>query len=106
MKPERADEYSPRQMLAVRAACFGLVSAVGDLLDDVVIVGGLVPSLLVPATRSDGEAHVGTLDVDVGLQVGVSDRAHYHRLAKRLREHGFAPSTGQDGEPRHDRWVG
>jgi hypothetical protein len=78
--------------------------AVDDLLDEVVIVGGLVPSLLIDSVRTGGEAHVGTLDLDLGLQVGLPDRAHYHRLAVRLRDRGFAPELGDDGVARPYRW--
>jgi hypothetical protein len=105
-KPSTADQYAPEQLRAVRAVCFDLASALGDLRDELVIVGGLVPSLLIGPHHVGGEAHVGTLDLDVGLQVGLSDRARYHRLVRSLRDSGFAPATtGRDGETTRYRWV-
>jgi hypothetical protein len=103
-KPRTVAEYAPEQLRAVRAACVDFTLAAGELLNDVVIVGGLAPSLLIDSEHSGGEAHVGTMDLDVGLQVGLPDRAHYHRLAARLRDRGFAPAVGQDGDARPDRW--
>jgi hypothetical protein len=105
-KPGTADQYAPEQVRAVRAACFDLALALGDLRDELVIVGGLVPSLLIDSDRAGGDAHVGTMDLDVGLQVGLSGRAHYHRLAKGLRDSGFAPVTSErEGETTRHRWV-
>ncbi len=103
-KPASAAEYSPHQLLAVRAACLDLATAVGELLKDLVVVGGLVPSLLIDADRGGVEAHVGTLDLDVGLQIGLPDRAHFHRLAARLRDQGFEPSKDRSGETSPYRW--
>lgn len=53
----------------VRATRLYVATKLSDLLDKVVIVGGLVPSLLVPQTRlpTGAERHVGTMHLDMGL---------------------------------------
>ncbi len=68
-KPKRASEYVSAQSELVRATCLYVATNLGDMMDDLVIVGGLVPSLIVDqATLPEGtEAHVGTMDLDVGL---------------------------------------
>jgi hypothetical protein len=45
-------------------------------MDELVVVGGLVPSLLVEqGTLPEGtSAHAGTMDLDVGLKLGFQDR--------------------------------
>jgi hypothetical protein len=46
-KPRTAAEYSPTQALRVRQTCLYVATRLGDLLNDLVVVGGLVPSLLI-----------------------------------------------------------
>ncbi len=46
-KPTTADEYPQGQLELVKATCLSLVVALGDLANDVVVVGGLVPALLI-----------------------------------------------------------
>ena len=46
-KPTTAAGYRREQVERVRATCLYLATKLGDLLDDVVVIGGLVPSLLI-----------------------------------------------------------
>lgn len=46
-KPRTAAGYHPSQARSVRATCLYVATKLGDLADDVVVVGGLVPSLIV-----------------------------------------------------------
>jgi hypothetical protein len=46
-KPKRASEYRSAQVELVRATCLYVATKLGDLMDEVVVVGGLVPSLLI-----------------------------------------------------------
>jgi hypothetical protein len=45
------------------------------MTDEVVLVGGLVPSLIIAqgSLPSGAEQHVGTMDADVGLALGLLD---------------------------------
>ena len=45
-KPRTAAGYAPEQVQRVRATCLYLATKLGDLMDEMVVVGGLVPSLL------------------------------------------------------------
>jgi len=47
----------------------------GYLLDELVVVGGLVPSLLIPekSVPRGEDIHVGTMDLDLGLSLALLD---------------------------------
>lgn len=55
------------------------MSKLGDMMDDLVIVGGLVPSLLIDqeALPADVAPHVGTMDLDVGLTSSTSSHGFW-----------------------------
>jgi hypothetical protein len=69
-----------------------------------VIVGGLVPSLIIDQTSDKIEKHVGTLDLDVGMQVAILDNHRYEATTERLRAAGFGPDTNETGSPTRQRW--
>lgn len=87
----------------VRATCLYVATRLGDLLDDIVVVGGLVPSLIIDQSSAP-EAHVGTADLDIGLAVTVFDEQRYQALTHRLRQAGFDPDTNEKGQPTRQRW--
>jgi hypothetical protein len=45
-KPRHASEYRSEQVELVRAMCLYVATKLGDMMDDLLIVGGLVPSIL------------------------------------------------------------
>lgn len=100
-KPTTADGYRGEHLGLVRAMCLYVATKLGDLMDDLVVVGGLVPSLLVdPAALSEGTAaHVGTMDLDVGLTIALLDEGRYRELTDRLRRAGFNPDVNDQGNP-------
>lgn len=106
-KPKRASEFRTEQLDLVRAACLYAATKLGDLMDDLVIVGGLVPSLLIDQERlpSDVTPHVGTMDLDVGLQLALLDDGRYRLLTGRLRDAGFAMDKNDAGNPTRQRWA-
>ena len=75
-KPRLASEYRSEYVDLVRSLCLYVATKLGDLLDELVIVGGLVPHLIVDqsALPLDVEAHVGTMDLDVGLHLALPTR--------------------------------
>jgi hypothetical protein len=91
---------------AVYATCLYIATKLGDLKDELVIIGGLVPSLLVPQSElpRDEQRHVGSLDVDLGLAIAVLDDERYHEISERLREAGFQCDVKADGKPTSQRW--
>lgn len=106
-KPKRASEYKSEQVERVRATCLYVATKLGDMMDDLVIVGGLVPSLLIDqgALPADVPPHVGTMDLDVGLQIALLNEGRYRQLTERLRDAGFAMDKNDAGNPTRQRWA-
>jgi predicted nucleotidyltransferase len=104
-KPRTAAGYLPEQVGNVRATCLYVATVLGDLMDDLVVAGGLVPSLLIDQQTAGVERHVGTLDLDVGLALAIFDHGHYQALTERLRSARFEPDKNEDGNPTRQRWV-
>jgi len=98
--------YTPQHLELVSATCLYVVTKLGDLMDELVIVGGLAPSLLIDQVNlPDGaDAHVGTTDLDVGLTVALLDQQRYATLTERLRRVGFSPDVNEEGNLTRQRW--
>ncbi len=104
-KPFVASGYSPEQTELVRRLCLTVAVRLSDMMDDLVVVGGLVPSLIIDSARLVSDAaHVGTMDLDIGLQLALFDGQRYEALTQRLRGSGFAPDVGRAGQAVHQRW--
>lgn len=111
-KPSLASEYHQEDLSAVRAGCLYLATKIGDIMEDIVVVGGLVPSLLIDQDRAQNEEitpsffnrHAGTKDIDLGLALSILDEERYLELSDRLRSAGFAPDTNRRGNPTRHRW--
>jgi hypothetical protein len=106
-KPTTASGYDAQQTARVRALCLYVATKLGDLMDDLVIAGGLVPTLLVDQEqRSLGvDPHAGTSDLDLGLSVLLLDEQRYRSLAERLRAAGFVQDRNPAGHPTRQRWA-
>ena len=107
-KPTTAAGYRREDTEQVVSACLTLAAALGDLADELCIVGGLVPSMICnaevdPSALQEG-AHVGTNDLDVALEVTVLDEEHYKEISKRLRNKEFQPDTTDGGKQTRQRW--
>jgi predicted nucleotidyltransferase len=105
-KPSFASQYGKGQVELVRQTCLYVATKLGDLLDELVVVGGLVPSLLIPdESLTDHEnAHVGTMDLDLGLSLALLESHRYEELTARLRRAGFEPDISEAGKPTFQRW--
>ena len=67
-----ASDYSPDDLLLVRQTCLYLFSDLPPgLTDSITVVGGLVPSLLIPQPAAQERRHLGTADLDVGLALAL-----------------------------------
>jgi hypothetical protein len=102
-KPKHASDYDSQQVAIVKATCLYVATKLGDLIDQIVIAGGLVPSLIIG--QGGVEPHVGTLDLDIGLAIGLLDGHRYEELARRLRQADFSPDVNDDGQPTRQRWT-
>ena len=106
-KPTTRDGYSSEQLDIVTRACLYVFTKLGDLCEEVVVVGGLVPYLLVD--QEDPPmllgTHSGTMDLDLGLALAILDEQRYQDLSARLRSAGFSPDVNNAGNPALQRWV-
>lgn len=104
-KPHYASDYTSEQARLVTATCLYVATKIGDLMDDVVIIGGLVPSLIIDQQHLSAgtEPHVGTLDLDIGLSLAVIDEGRYSEISDRLRAAGFTMDTNEQGNRTRQR---
>ena len=105
-KPTTAAGYKIEQAKLVRATCLYVATKLGDIMDELVVIGGLVPSLLIDqdALPDGTDAHVGTMDLDVGLTLALLDEGRYRTLTERLRRAGFEQDINEAGHPTRQRW--
>ncbi len=105
-RPTRAAGYDRKQVDHVRATCLYVATKLGDLTEETVIVGGLVPSLLIDQRQLQAldDRHIGTMDLDVGLTLAIFDDQRYPELTERLRQAGFTQDESDSGRPTRQRW--
>ena len=100
-----ASDYSPDDLLLVRQTCLYLFSDLPPgLTDSITVVGGLVPSLLIPQPAVQERRHLGTADLDVGLALGLRGEMKYEALTAALTALRFQPERIEDGRPTSMRW--
>lgn len=105
-KPSFAFDYKREDLELVRQTCLYVATKLGDLLDDLVVVGGLVPSLLIPdeSLPAGEDVHIGTTDLDLGLSLALLDKKRYEDLSLRLYRADFKPDENEEGNPTLQRW--
>ena len=106
-KPTTRDGYSSEQLDLVTRTCLYVFTKLGDLLDEVVVVGGLTPYFLVDQDHPPMllGTHSGTMDLDLGLSLAIFEEERYQALTARLRGAGFRPDTTPKGNPSLQTWV-
>ena len=85
-EPQAAGDYDDRTTAAVKSVLIEIGQILGSFEGKFAIIGGAVPWLLL------GEAempHVGTADVDLGLDPAALGDGEYARLVETLQEHGY-----------------
>jgi hypothetical protein len=107
-KPRHRSGYSSEETQLVRAACLTVAVTLGAVLEDLCIVGGFVPALLIDiggeTADTEHEEHPGTNDLDLGLSLALLDDERYAEISDRLRREGFEPDTNDAGNPTVQRW--
>ena len=105
-KPITAAGYRREQVDLVRATCLYVATKLGDLMEDIVVVGGLAPSLLIKQDDLPPEidVHVGTMDLDLGFTLALLDEGRYRTMTERLRRAGFEQDMNDEGNLTRQRW--
>ncbi len=84
-EPRYEGDYSSRQVDAARRVLVDVGQVLASFGDAIVVVGGWVPDLLLP---SAGSAHIGSIDVDLALDVVKLADGRYAELLKLLLDTG------------------
>lgn len=79
-------DYSEDLIEAARSVMLEVVRILGEYGDDVIVVGGWVPQLLLPDAK---EKHVGSIDVDLALNHLEFDDEGYRTLKEHLLAHDY-----------------
>ena len=79
-------DYPTLLTQAAESVLLELVTVLGAYRDQIVVVGGMVPKLLIPAPEVP---HVGTIDVDLALDHQRFAESGYRTLHQLLSERGY-----------------
>ncbi len=85
-------DYTAEAVEAARSVLIELTRILGEYRDDMVLVGGWIPELLLPPGE---ERHVGSIDVDLALNHQELTEAGYEMIGDILRKHGYEQDPRQ-----------
>ena len=85
-------DYDAMQVEAARSVMLELVHLLGEYRDDIVVVGGWVPALLIP---QDKARHIGSIDVDLALNHKTLRDPGYRTIRNLLLGRGYRQDDGQ-----------
>jgi hypothetical protein len=98
----KLDDYSADQLLACESVMLELSRILGSYWDDIVLVGGWVPTLL--ANDAD-DPHVGTVDIDLALNYLTIPEEAYAQIHELLVGNNFVHSTDKAKQFQYRRTV-
>lgn len=85
-------DYSAEQVQAARSVLLELVRLLGEYREDIVLVGGWVPDLILPHAE---QQHVGSIDVDLALDHRHLQEIGYETIQGLLQKRGYEPDPRQ-----------
>lgn len=85
-EPQSANDYDDRTTAAVKTVLVEIGQILGSFKGKFAIIGGAVPWLLLDNAEMP---HVGTLDVDLGLDAEALGDGEYARLVETLMKHDY-----------------
>jgi hypothetical protein len=88
-EPQSAADYDDRTTAAVKSVLIEIGQILGSFQGKFAVIGGAVPWLLLDQRDMP---HVGTLDVDLGLDAEALADGEYAILVQTLQEHGYQQS--------------
>jgi len=86
------DDYPKLAVKAAESVLLELVHILGEYLDSIVVIGGMVPRYLITEPE---EPHVGTTDVDLALDHRRFDEPGYQTLHTLLTNHHYRVDHSQ-----------
>jgi hypothetical protein len=91
-EPQYARDYDDRSTAAVKSVLVEIGQILGSFQGKFAVVGGAVPWLLLDNVEMP---HVGTIDIDLGLDAEALQDREYVNLVEALRTKGYAPSAAK-----------
>ncbi len=85
-EPQSATDYDDRTTTAVKTVLVEIGQILGSFKGKFAVIGGAVPWLLLD---NEDMPHVGTLDLDLGLDAEALGDGEYARLVEALMGHGY-----------------
>jgi predicted nucleotidyltransferase len=85
-------DYSAELAEAARSVLLEIMRVLGEYKNDIVVVGGWVPELLL--SQAD-EKHIGSIDVDLALNHRSMSEAGYKTILELLLSHGYRQGSKQ-----------
>ena len=76
-EPKSANDYDPAVADAAKSVIIEMTQVLGAYVDKFVLIGGAVPWLLL---EPEDMEHVGTLDIDIGLDAEALRGGEYKTL--------------------------
>lgn len=85
-------DYAAEAVEAARSVLVEIIQLLGEFRDQMVVVGGWVPGLLLAGAR---EPHIGTLDIDLALDFQRLSETSYATLLRALTGRGYRQDPQQ-----------
>ena len=85
-------DYDAIQVEAARSVMLEVVRLLAEYRDDIVVVGGWVPALLIPQDR---KPHIGSTDVDLALNHRTLTGPGYKTICRLLESRGYTQDKKQ-----------
>jgi len=97
MRKKAIEDYSPAHLRKLMNILAGLYEALGAISENLYLVGGLVPDLLVSNRLPYLKEYLGTLDIDIAVKLTVLQKGRYKGFYKIIRSMGFEKQKTPDG---------
>ena len=81
-------DYTAEAVEAAKSVLVELVHLLGEYRDDIVLIGGWVPELLLP---QEPKPHVGSIDIDLALDHRKIHDEGYKLIEELLKSRGYYP---------------
>ena len=101
-------DYSKTMTQLVEKGLLDIWGRLGEYRDYLVIVGGLVPRYITApegTSNYDASMHCGTMDIDFGISLAVSDDEKYKEISEILFENGYRNRLNDRGRQQRHSFV-
>ena len=85
-------QYGEREVNACKAVLLELVHLLGEIKEEMVIIGGWTPTFILPGSD---DPHVGSLDIDVALDFSKIPDDTYQTILKTFLKRGYTQDKEQ-----------